>query len=188
MKVQLKDLVNSADIPSEVPGQPGTPGPLSRFVNVEMRIKESFRLKGILKQANEYLSQYGEARLALFKKHGTHDEEAGVYELKSPEQRAAFSAEYQELISTEVEITGEPFRLANFFSHSKITAADLMTLEWLIDDEAGEVKPATIVKPLTREWNGMKVAPQGEVETALLSKSERTESDDLLEIADAKAA
>lgn len=165
MKVKLQDLVNSADVPSQAPGQPSTPGALSRFIQVEMRIKEGFRLKGILKQVNEYLSRYSEARRDLFVKHGTHDENAGTYDLKTPEQQMAFAAEYNELLSTEVEIAGERFRLANFFSHSKMTAADLITLEWLIDDEAGDAGPLTLVK-----------------------QNNPAENDDLLELADAKAA
>jgi hypothetical protein len=46
-----------------------------------------------------------------------------------------------------------------------MTAADLMTLEWLIDDEAGDAGPLTLVK-----------------------QNKPAENDDLLELAGAKAA
>lgn len=135
MKLKLANLIEPATGTSMHPA-------IARFANLDLPIKTSFRLKGIIKQAVEHFNAYLAYRLDLYKKHGEHNAETDEYTV--PESNlAAFRTEFDELLDTDIEITGEPFKLASFHSSTAIRTNDLMALEWLIDD--GQPVPLALV-------------------------------------------
>lgn len=146
MKIKLGQLVDSIGQPQ--PDGSVSEGALTRFQRIDLGIKSAMRLKGILKTADEYLSQFSELRLELYKKHGTPEADGKNFTLQTPEQRAAFVVEFKELLETDIELPGERFKLSDFFSHARISTADLFTLEWLVD--SGEASSTGTARPALR--------------------------------------
>lgn len=139
MKLTLKELILSVGQP-----QMGKPGPLSKLLNdSSLPVTISFRLARILKQLNPILDAYEESRIKLCEKYGTKTE-FGDYDFG--DQREAFSAEGDELVSEVLEIQGDKF-LIEEISNRKITAdgnflsaTDFLTLDWLFVMQ--EIEPA----------------------------------------------
>ena len=148
----------------------GNVGPIERLGGINLPVKTSFRFAELMDMADKKLQHFVKCRLDLYKKHGERDEENTRYELKTEEAQAAFQADYEELLNLPIEFPGERFKMKDFFGSSSVAANDIRALRWLID--FGIVESASA-----------EIGVEDEIQA-----SEETESEEILELEDAKAA
>lgn len=116
-KMKLKTLVNSS-------------AALGVLSNTALPAATSFRLRKLLKAANENFEDYDKTRMELCRKYGVLNEKTNQFEFE-PENREKFDAEFTELLESEVELSFEPIKSFDL-GDATISAAVLMQLDWLI--------------------------------------------------------
>jgi len=124
IKIKLAQLVNAMQSKA-----------LDRLMEMAMPIKTTFRLRQITKQVNEKLADYHKLRDELFTKYGAvANQESGIWEFDKANV-PVINEEHTSLTSTDIELTGEPFKMRDFLSSAAISVNDLDLLAWLIIDE-----------------------------------------------------
>lgn len=137
MKVQLKDITTT---------HPQTGAFIVNFSLVKLAQTEPGQ--GVTKQQAYWLSRIAEAagkeidrlekrRVDLVKQYGK-DDGKGNFSVE-PEQAEKFASEVNEWLDVEVEIPGDPIRLADLGDEIKLSGIDYIRLRWLIQ---GEEEPA----------------------------------------------
>ena len=117
MKITLKQLTESF-------------ASLGKFANDEaLSIKQKYWLSRIAGAAEKEMQAFEKHRLELVKKHG--DERDGQWTVP-PAKMTAFQAEFDDLLTAEVDLPGDPIKLDTLPEAIKLTALDLTRLEWLI--------------------------------------------------------
>jgi len=95
----------------------------------------SWNLSKIAKRLSEEIAQYGEHRLDLIKELGEEVEgSAGSWQVK-PENLKAFVDRHAELLSVEVTVDVEPFKVSQFEKAEGITGDDLLACHAFIKEE-----------------------------------------------------
>lgn len=124
MQVTVQQIVNGAPA-------------LRSLANEKLPARVAFRLSGVLKQVQEHLSAYDEARIQTLENAGCTKREDGTgYEI--PEDRHGdIESEINSLLTEEVEIAANPIPLSALDGAS-LTAQQLMALDWLITDDAAD--------------------------------------------------
>ena len=93
----------------------------------QLSIMDAYRINRLIKKLNELNVEYDELKQKIFTQYGTPGKEEGTYEV-GPENREAFAAEYNDLISIEHDLETDllnwPSVLEDGFS-----AGDLNILE-----------------------------------------------------------
>jgi hypothetical protein len=92
-----------------------------------------------LRLIEQELKDYEKARLeALTRSGGTPNQETGVYDF-TPEQRAAFDAEFRELLETEVLFAPHLISMELLDRDGvKLTPVEMMQIEWLVKESEVE--------------------------------------------------
>jgi hypothetical protein len=126
MKATLKELANS--MPA-----------FNRFIAIALPMKTSFMMKGVIRTVSEQVKDFHEERLVLCKRLGTLDEKTETYEFG--DNQAAWDVAFEELAAVEVDIPGERLKISQLLSSTAIAPADLIELEWLIDDGTPRPEP-----------------------------------------------
>jgi len=117
MKITLKQLNESF-------------APLGKFANDEaLTVKQKYWLSRIAGAAEKEMQTLEKHRTDLVKKHG--DEKDGNWTVPAAKM-AAFQAEFDDLLTAEVDLPGDPIKLDTLPEAIKLTALDLTRLEWLI--------------------------------------------------------
>lgn len=120
--IKLSQLVNAVNS-----------GALPRLTAKELPIKTGFRLRSLIKQVNAFMKDYEDTRVDLLKKvEAVLNEQTQIWDFPSAEAEDKFKEQYLELVEADIEITGDPFKLANFLSSTTFSGADLDVLDWLI--------------------------------------------------------
>ena len=115
MKVKIGTIVSTAE-------------PITRLMTEKMAISVAFKLKQTLALLQEQIKTYDETRVELINKHGKDGE-------IKPESKNfnKFVNEMEELLATEVKLDVEKISQSDL-NKIEITPADLMALEWLIEE------------------------------------------------------
>lgn len=117
MKITLKQLTESF-------------ASLGKFANDEaLSIKQKYWLSRIAGAAEKEMQSFEKVRLELVKKHG--DEKGDMWTVP-PANLESFQAEFDDLLTAEIELPGDPIKLDTLPEAIKLTALDLVRLEWLI--------------------------------------------------------
>jgi hypothetical protein len=119
------------------------------LVRQSLPIRQSFLLSKIIQQVNNEIEQFREAHKRLCEKYAKKDDEGhaimldmedkpvregGVrYDIPEGDEMTKFNAEYQELLDTEVAISGKKVKTAEL-SEVRLTPGQAMALDWLIDE------------------------------------------------------
>lgn len=184
MKLKLRQLIESLDHPMSDGSM--RPGAFSRLLSTELVISASMRMKGVTKQVRELAEQFSDLRLSLYKKHGTESEAGDEWALKTDAQKAAFAAEFEELLNVDIEISGDRLKKSDFFSHARMIEGDLETLDWLID--CGE-SPQT--KPIAWKPSSTELGQKPEITTdleAMQTRVDEAQPGEILDLGEARTA
>lgn len=127
IKVQLKDLLNSTEA-------------LQKLSRQNLKARLAFQVARMLKAAEKEITDFNEVRTNLIKKYSEVDEngelipdENGNIKI-SKENISAFNNEFNDLISSEIEIPTEPIKLDSL-EDLTFTAAEMAVLEPFIEIE-----------------------------------------------------
>lgn len=110
-------------------------GQLMEFSNIEMPPAMALRLKRILATARTEVTHLSEVEQEQFKKFGGVLETKDAlswYKFESAEKQKECMAALEEVRNVEVELPGEKFREDEILTMSKVKAATLLDLGWLI--------------------------------------------------------
>ena len=125
IKIKISDLLNSTEA-------------LQKLAGTELKAKLAWQVGRILKAAETEIQSFNEARMNLIKKYGEKDENG---ELITDEQGNCkivegdineFSNELNDLINSEVEISGNKIKIDDL-DKVDFTPAEMAQLEILID-------------------------------------------------------
>jgi hypothetical protein len=114
---------------------------LSKLANQDLPLKTGYWLGRIAKAAEAEMKTLEDARIKLVKRLGNEDAE-GNYTIPA-DSMEAFSKEINELLEESIELPGERIKLDSLPDGVKLSAIDLINLDWLFDVEAGAEKAAT---------------------------------------------
>lgn len=117
IKVTIAELLNSQ-------------GALARLMAQPVAARLSFALARVLRGVNTELETFNSTRLELCKKHGTLQEGRQSYEFEG-DSRAAFEAEYAELLKGDVQLPFDAIPI-EALELVAIPAADAHSLSWLV--------------------------------------------------------
>lgn len=127
IKVQLKDLLNSTEA-------------LQKLSRQNLKARLAFQVARMLKAAEKEITDFNEVRTNLIKKYSEVNEngelipdENGNIKI-SKENINAFNNEFNDLISSEIEIPTEPIKLDSL-EDLTFTAAEMAVLEPFIEIE-----------------------------------------------------
>ena len=126
MKVKISDLLASSTT-YVLDGQSQTA--LGNLLLQKTPIKQTFVIRRIVKKINEELQVFDETRITLCERYGEKKELS--YEIPK-ENLEKFNQEFQELLSSEVEL---PFENKLVLDNVYVSNQDLGNLEWLIECE-----------------------------------------------------
>lgn len=117
MKITLKQLTESF-------------ASLGKFASDEaLSIKQKYWLSRIAGAAEKEMQSFERVRLVLVKKYG--DEKGDMWTVP-PANLESFQAEFDDLLTAEIELPGDPIKLDTLPEAIKLTALDMTRLEWLI--------------------------------------------------------
>jgi hypothetical protein len=117
-------------------------GALARLASKELPIKTAFKLRNLIKQTAPIMENYETSRVEMLKKVDAKlNEQTQIWDFPTPEARAAFDAEFKELVEVDIEINASTLKLANFNASISFTTMDLDLLDWLIIDVDQEQEP-----------------------------------------------
>jgi hypothetical protein len=114
---------------------------LSKLANQDLPLKTGYWLGRIAKAAEAEMKTLEDARIKLVKRLGNEDAE-GNYTIPA-DSMEAFSKEINELLEESIELPGERIKLDSLPDGVKLSAIDLINLDWLFEGEAGAEKAAT---------------------------------------------
>jgi heterodisulfide reductase subunit B len=132
IKLTVKQLVDAATSRVTDPYQTGSV--LSRFFALEKPVAVAWRNRGQIKACTEEMKLYEERRLALCEKYGKKIEKTGNYMFEDPENAKKFAAELEELGKQPVEIPGEPIKLSELGTGSRLSESDASLIEMFLTD------------------------------------------------------
>jgi len=107
-------------------------------------IKTSYWVANRTKKLMKEIEEVEAKRLELVKKYG--EEESGTKQVSvSEENMQKFSDEFNELLSTEIEVDIQKFSIEDFPNCTSLLAEDFIVLSFLFNEpnEAGQEKPVT---------------------------------------------
>ena len=111
----------------------------------KLSVMDAYRINRLVKKLNELNTEYDELKKKIFTQYGTPGKEEGTTEIGS-ENREAFAAEYNDLISIEHDLETEmiafPSKIEDGFS-----ATDLNIMEMFFDLSGLEEKEKTEDEP-----------------------------------------
>ena len=122
---------------------------LGVLIGCEMPIRQSFLLGKLVRNVSSEIEQYEASRKALCEKYASKSADGkprmvdaegkevaegqpGRYDIPK-EKMADFDKEHQELLTTEVSLSGARLKL-NDLAGVKIAPAHMMNLDWLIEE------------------------------------------------------
>lgn len=108
---------------------------LGKLASADLPVKTAYWLKRIAKAAEGEMKQLDEVRVQLVKKYGEEDAEGNV-KVKD-ENLEPFANEFGELLKESIDLPGDPIALDRL-GDVKLSALDLMRLDWLIIDGEGD--------------------------------------------------
>jgi hypothetical protein len=114
---------------------------LGKLANQDLPLKVGYWLGRIAKTAEAEMKTLEDARIKLVKRLGEDDGE-GNYTIPA-DAMEAFTAEMTELLEVSIELPGERIKLESLPDGVKLSAIDLINLDWLFEVEAGAEKAAT---------------------------------------------
>ena len=126
IKLTVKQLVDAA-----TGNQSGSA--LSRFFALDKPVSVAWRNRGQIKACTEEMKLYEERRIALCDKHGTKDETNGNYKFEG-DSLNAFRSELEELGKQIVDIPGEPIKLSELGTGSRLSESDANLIEMFLTD------------------------------------------------------
>lgn len=128
IKTQLKNIVNAANA-----------GAILRFSQWDVPYKTAMRMKPLLRELNTVLTDYNESRVKMLIDVGAvYNQAIDEYEFPSPEIRKAFNEKFEDFVSVDIHLLGEPFKQKDFLSSMVTRGGDMQLLDFLIPDEEGE--------------------------------------------------
>ena len=107
---------------------------LGKLANQDMRLKVADQLGRIAKAAESEMKNLEDLRIKLIKRIGNEDAE-GNYTVPA-DAMEAFTAEMTELLDVSVELPGERIKLDSLPDGVRLSAIDLINLDWLLEAEA----------------------------------------------------
>lgn len=114
---------------------------LGKLANQDLPLKTGYWLGRIAKAAEAEMKNLEDSRIKLVKRIGVEDAE-GNYTIPA-DAMEAFTAEMTELLDVSIELPGERIKLESLPDGVKLSAIDLINLDWLFEVEAGAEKAAT---------------------------------------------
>ena len=114
---------------------------LSKLAGQDLPIKSSYWLSRLAKAAEAEMKTLEDARIKLVKRLG-EDDGAGNYSIPA-DAMEAFTAEMAELLDVSVELPGDKIKLDSLGDSVRLSAIDLINLDWLFTAEADTEKAAT---------------------------------------------
>lgn len=113
---------------------------LSKLANQDLPLKTGYWLGRIAKAAESEMKNLEDLRIKLVKRIGNEDAE-GNYTIPA-DAMDAFTAEMTELLDVSVELPGDRINLDSLGEGVKLSAIDLINLEWLFEAEAAKTAGA----------------------------------------------
>ena len=117
--MKLSELINSTDA-------------LGRLMTQPMKAKASFRLAKAIKQVQPHIEAFDETRNKLVEQHGKKNGEGFTIDPESKKWKK-YVNELSGVLKEEMELKVKKVTLASI-SQAEMTAADALTLDWLIDE------------------------------------------------------
>lgn len=114
---------------------------LGKLANQDLPLKTGYWLGRIAKAVEAEMKTLEDSRIKLVKRLGVEDAE-GNYSIK-PDSMEDFSREMGELLEVSIELPGDKIKLESLGDGVKLSAIDLINLDWLFEVEAGTEKAAT---------------------------------------------
>ena len=114
---------------------------LGKLANQDLPLKTGYWLGRIAKASEAEMKTLEDSRIKLVKRLGVEDE-AGNYTIPA-DAMEAFNAEMTELLEVSIDLPGERIKLESLPDGVKLSAIDLINLDWLFEGEAGTEKAAT---------------------------------------------
>lgn len=111
------------------------------LADTKLPIKASYRIGRVLTSYQSEIQIFNKAHIELVQKHGGVEDEQG--RMQVPKDRMdAFLPEFEELLSEECEIWGDPIHI-DLLGDAEIEPGVLAVLSWLITDgsEVAAEKP-----------------------------------------------
>ena len=105
----------------------------------QLSVMDAYRINRLVKKLNELNTEYDELKKKIFTQYGTPGEEEGTM-LIEPENKEAFTEEYNNLISIEHDLETEILAFPNKIEDG-ISASDLNIMEKFFDLSGLEEKP-----------------------------------------------
>lgn len=129
MKVKLREIIGSLQALNSLAGQP-------------FPAKVSYKLSRILEQAGKASGDFEKEKITVYQRYGElADKATQTWKLKDESMPVAL-AELNDLLDVEVPLWGDPFKFSEM-GDFRASAADLITLRWLITDDAEVAEPPT---------------------------------------------
>lgn len=113
---------------------------LERLTQTKFPVKVSYRLGRVYASAQSEMEILRKQHVELVKKHGAEDAEKPGNFIVPPENLDAFRPEFDDLMSEECELWGDPIAL-ELLGDAEIEPMILAPLGWLIVDGASEKAP-----------------------------------------------
>ncbi len=107
---------------------------LAKLATQDLPAKHLYWLGRIAKAAEVEMKNLEDARVKLVKRLGVEDAE-GNWTI-APDSMEAFSKEMNELLEESIELPGDPIKFDSLGDQVKLSAMDLINLEWLFEVEA----------------------------------------------------
>ena len=114
---------------------------LGKLAAQDLPIKSSYWLSRLAKAAEAEMKTLEDARIKLVKRLG-EDDGAGNYSIPA-DAMEAFSAEMNELLAEVIDLPGERIKPDSLGDGVRLSAIDLINLDWLFEAEADTEKAAT---------------------------------------------
>lgn len=101
---------------------------LSKLAKLDLKAIEAVKLARLINKVEAELKPLEETKISLFKKYGEPDEKDGTYHILN-KNLEKFMPEYQELLSSEVQIDAEKITIK---SDIQIDAASVLALDGVV--------------------------------------------------------
>lgn len=130
MKVKLEQVVST--LPD---GRFGPNVALVKLASADLPAKTAYWLKRITKAVGSESEQVETLRNQLIEKYGTKT--GDKIQVEDEESLKKFSEEMNEVLAEDIDLPGDPLALDRL-GDVKLSALDLMRLDWLIIDGEGD--------------------------------------------------
>jgi hypothetical protein len=114
---------------------------LGKLANQDLPLKVGYWLGRIAKAAEGEMKNLEDSRIKLVKRLGEEDGE-GNWSIK-PDSMEDFNREMGELLEVSIELPGDKIKLESLGDSVKLSAIDLINLDWLFEAKADTEKSAT---------------------------------------------